>query len=62
MDIEEYIVVSDEDTHRYIIPYYKLHEWNEFLELSSRNDSADVPEFAERIDGAQIVFKNYRLA
>lgn len=50
--IEEYIVVKDNDTHRYQIPKSKLEDWEEFCEIPEDDErSWDVPDWAERIDG-----------
>lgn len=59
---KEYVEVQDNDGHRYIIPYEKLSEWEEFVDLPSDDErSWDTPDFAEYLDGSRIVFTSYRL-
>ena len=60
--MKEYMEVKDNDSHRYIIPYENLADWDTFMEIPSDDErSWDVPEFAQRIDGGSIIFKEYRI-
>lgn len=52
------IVVYDDSRHRYIIPYNKLQDWEIFVR---DDDTGNEPCYAERIDGAMVVFENYTL-
>lgn len=62
MMVAEYVEAFDNDSHRYIIPADKRAEWAEWLAIPSDDErSWDTPSFAERIDGAAIVFTGYRL-
>lgn len=59
---KEFIEVTDDDFHHYVIPFEKKEEWNTFLEIDSDDERGwEVPVWAERIDGGQVVFKNYRI-
>lgn len=49
---EEYIEVTDNDTHHYQIPKSKKDDWDTWCEISSDDEASwDVPEYAERVDG-----------
>lgn len=59
---KEYIEVTDNSSHRYIIPYDNSADWDKFMEIPEDDESSwDLPGFAERVDGGQIIFKNYRI-
>lgn len=54
-NIEEYIEANDNDGHRYQIPKSKQEKWDKFLDIPSDDEASwDVPEWADRIDGAPI--------
>jgi len=55
---EEFTEVGDNDGHRYVIPYERLYDWDEFI---NDEDDYDVPEWAEYIDGGRIIFCDYRV-
>jgi len=53
--IDEKIAVTDNDGHRYEIPESKKETWYKWIEIPEDNeDSWDVPDWAERIDGLQV--------
>lgn len=52
-----YTIVSDEDGHEYIIPYDKL---NEFDNWKHYDDSGIEPEYAKRLNGQRIIFKEFK--
>jgi hypothetical protein len=56
---EEFIVVKDNDCHRYKIPRSKDKDWDEWLEIDEDDErSWDVPEYAERLDGGEEIEDN----
>lgn len=58
----EYTEVQDDSTHHYIIPFERLEDWEKFLEIPEDDErSWEVPEWAERIDGGRIVFKEFKI-
>lgn len=54
----EYTIVTADDCHRLIIPFNKKKEFEEWLENEDERD--EWPEYAQYIDGATIVFKEWR--
>lgn len=47
---------TDNDSHWYVVPYNKRHEWNEFVQLDPDNPEAwDVPEYATPIDNPHML-------
>jgi len=59
---KEYIIVSDNDCHRYIIPYIKKNEWDKWQDLDPEDEKSwETPDFAKEIDGGIVVFTKYRI-
>lgn len=56
----EYIQVQDEDSHRYVIPFEKLNEWNAWRDLSDEQ-AEEPPAWATRLDGGYLIFKEWRI-
>ena len=58
----EYVIVSDDDGHYYVIPADKIKEWNHWLESQDYQDGI-APIWCEEIGGAinLVKFKNYRI-
>lgn len=61
---DRYIEVFDNDSHRYQIPWSKIEEWHNFVEIPEDDErSWDVPDFAERIDGQPVTdYQSYNQA
>lgn len=57
----EYTEVTDDSFHHYIIPFDKLGEWDEFMETPEDELTGDVPDFAQRLDGGRLIFKDWRI-
>lgn len=58
----EYILVTDNDSHWYVIPYEREEDWNYFLELDPDDEASwDVPSWADAVGGSpsNVVFKDY---
>lgn len=59
---KEYIQVSDNSGHRYIIPYEQLKDWDSFMEIPEDDPKSwEVPAYAEVLDGGQVIFSKYRI-
>jgi len=58
----EYIIVSDDDGHNYVIPADKLKEWNRWLNSQDCQDGI-APTWCESIGGSisLVKFKNYHI-
>jgi len=58
----EYIIVSDDDGHNYVIPADKSKEWNRWLD-SQDCQGGIVPTWCESIGGSisLVKFKSYRI-
>lgn len=62
MNEQEYMEVTDNSSHHYVIPYDKREEWEAFCAIPEDDESSwEVPAFAERIDGGRLVFKAWRI-
>lgn len=57
-----YILVTDNDSHWYVIPKSAEHDWHRWCESSSYVDD-DTPFYAEAVGGAPslVVFDSYKL-
>ncbi len=65
-DATEYFCEAhDIDGHRYIIPYARQSEFDEWINAVYSDGDGDVepepPTWAKRIEGEDIIFTNYRL-
>ena len=52
---EEFTLVGDNEGHTYLIPFSKNEEWNEFMDSQDYRDGVE-PDYAERVEGEQLVF------
>ena len=54
--------VSDGSGHHYVIPLGRLDEWGAFCNLDEDDERAwEVPEWAHRIDGGRLTFRDWRI-
>lgn len=56
----EYIEVTDQDCHHYVIPFEKLLEWYRWEE-SEEYSLGIIPDYAIEVDGGSVVFKEWRI-
>ena len=59
---KEYIIVSDDDGHNYVISSNKYIDWYEWLD-SPKSLDGEYPSFAQEINGSisLVKFQNYRI-
>lgn len=59
---EEFVIVSDDDGHHYIIPADKLNDWDIWI-CSEDYELGQIPEWAVTIGGSPtlVKFKKYRI-
>lgn len=59
----EFMEVTDESCHHYVIPTDKLADWNYWLYELPEDDPKkwDTPEYATSIDGGDLIFKQWRI-
>jgi hypothetical protein len=59
---KEYIEVTDNSFHHYVIPYDERESWYKFCAIPEDDErSWEVPEYAVRVDGGDVIFKDYRI-
>ena len=59
----EYLETTDDNGHRYVIPLEERHNWHHWVAAVSEDDpkSWDVPEYAVRVDGGDVIFEGWRV-
>ena len=57
-----YFMSTDNDAHRYYIPWDRRAEWFAWCDIPMDDERAwETPDFAIRIDGGPLTFENPRI-
>jgi len=57
-----YTIVTDQSCHKYYIPIQNINHWRLWEELDEDDPKSwEVPNYAKRIDGGSLTFKNPRI-
>lgn len=55
---KEFIQVKDDSGHRFVIPFERRDEWDEWVQ-DDTEAGWEVPEYAVGVDGGDVVFKEW---
>jgi hypothetical protein len=54
--------VTDNSFHHYVIPFEKLGEWDQFMQIPEDDErSWEVPAWAECIDRGRLAFTSWQI-
>lgn len=58
-----FYVSQDDDGHKYVIPWDKRQEWENFVDSSIEGtlSSDEMPDYAVRIDGGMLTFCSWKI-